>query len=376
MGVACALALTFAVLALAGLAAGGLGSPSAAVAKPVSGAPHATHQRARDARRPFSRSAHRAKRRRALRLRERALKHPRLNLKSSFIHRLQAAAAAVPFTVRLRQTYEGGLGDDVLQLDWDTSAIAWPLAGTAPAADPVTSNLSGAFSYVWDYGADTTGYAEMGTVETRIGSAVSMQGTGFDIAGPGPDPCETTASLTSTGMALTAADVRFGTVNPFSRQVNGTLSLRTNIRTEATPCAGGDPLVATTATADPDRPLPVAFTGTFTVSPGITSDGHFRFGLLTVDDVTTPQRTTFGLVYACADPTAPDGCGRQAFPVRTKLLHLTAEVVAGSAVPGPPSIPDPVTTTTTPAETTTTTTDSTVTPASTTVDPAASVLGP
>lgn len=274
-----------------------------------------------------------------------------LTLKSNVRKRLKRAAdagAVLPFTVRLRRTYEGGPGDDVLALAWDPAAVTWPVAGTAPApgvggaAFPTTS-LDGAFTSEWDYGADTSGYATRGTVETRDGGGVAMTGSGFPIA-VADGACTTWAALDATGIALTSAGARFGSVNPFSGEVSGTLSLRTSVRTRAVPC-GGDPAdptlptaVARTTAVDP--PLPVAFNGRLTISPSVTADGRFRIGVLRIADTPqTPQRSTFGLVHACADPGAPDGCDRRAFPVRTKLLSLTAEVLAGGAMPTAPLDP-------------------------------------
>jgi hypothetical protein len=270
-------------------------------------------------------------------------KRPTLTLKSSFIQRAQAGDASLPFTIRLRRSYEGGPGDDVVALAWDPSATAWPLAGTAPAPVAATTSLDGALSYQWDFGADTSGYATLGTVETQVGAGVSMVGSGFPIAAPEGTACTTLQALDATGVAFTAAGARFGTVNPFSGDVSGTISLRTTIRTRVTPCAGADPPVPDTAiartTAD-DPPLPVAFSGRFTVSPSVTADGRMRLGILRIlDTAQTPQRSTFGLVHACTDPTAADGCDRRAFPVRTKLLSMTAEVLAGDVLPPPPADP-------------------------------------
>jgi hypothetical protein len=247
----------------------------------------------------------------------------------------------LPFTIRLRRSYEGGPGDDVVALSWDSGATPWPLAGTAPALGSTTS-LDGAFTSQWDYGADTSGYATRGTVETHVGGGVALTGSGFPIAVPEGTACTTWQALDATGITLTAAGARFGTANPFSGEVSGTLSLRTAVRTRAVAC-GGDPLGAPTAVARAavdDPPLPVAFTGRLSVSPSLTADGRVRLGILRVADTPqSPQRSTFGLIAACTDPAAADGCARQTFPVRTKLLSLTAEVLAGDAMPAAPADP-------------------------------------
>lgn len=270
-------------------------------------------------------------------------KRPTLTLKSNvrkMVTRAADGGSVLPFTVRLRRTYEGGPGDDVVALQWDPSAVAWPVTGTAPA--PLsTAALDGAFTTEWNYGADTSGYAVRGTVETRDSGGVAMSGSGFPIAVAENGACTTLAALDATGMTLSAAGARFGTVNPFSGEVAGTLALRAAVRTRAVPCGTDPPAVAAlptalaTTTAD-DPPLPVAFNGRLTVSPSLTADGRFRLGVLRiVDTAATPQRTTFGLVHACVDPSAADGCDRRAFPVRTRLLSLTAEVLVGDALPRP-----------------------------------------
>jgi hypothetical protein len=273
---------------------------------------------------------------------KRPVKRPNLSLKSSLSHRLSRAAlldARLPFTVALRRSYEGGPGDDVLGLDWDSGVTPWPLAGTGPATTPVTSHLDGAFSYEWDFGADTTGYATAGTVETLVGGGVALTGSGFPIA-TAEGACTTAAAIDATGITFASAAVRFGTVNPFSGAVSGTLSLRTAIRTRVTPCGGGAPTTALARTGGDDPPLPVAFDGRFTVSPAVTADGRMRLGVLRIaDTVAAPQRTTFGLIQACTDPAAADGCGRRAFPARTRMVSLTADVLAGDAMPVAPADP-------------------------------------
>jgi hypothetical protein len=289
---------------------------------------------AREPEAPSARSAAAAKQ-----LRHAFVKKPRLALSKTFLKRAQASGAVLPFTIRLRRPYEGGPGDDVVQFSWDAGATTWPLPGTLPAP-PAGSDLSGSLTYEWDFSADTSGYATLGTVETKIGGGISLIGTGFPIADPDPTAtCDKASALAATGITFTSAGVRFGTVNPFSGEVNGTINLRTRVRTAATPCAGGTPVslpVAATGTTDP--PLPVAFQGSFAVSPSVAADGSIRLGVLKIA-VGSPQRSTFGLVKACTDATAADGCGAQAFPVRTKVVSLNAEVLVGDAMPSPPGDP-------------------------------------
>jgi hypothetical protein len=280
--------------------------------------------------------------RRRAELKKKAEQKARLILSSSYIRRAQAAGIVVPFTLRLRRSYEAFPGDDQLQLAWDTSTTPWPLAGTAPVAPPPITYLDGATSFWWDYGADTSGYGQLGTVETQIGANTSMTGSGFHVAVADGSTCTTLQALDVTGISITSAGMRFGTLNPFSGVVNGTLSMRVSTRALPTTCGGGSttPASALSTPQDTDPPLPIAFSGRFTVSPSIAADGSVRLGVLRIADTPqTPQRSVFGYIHACTDPAAADGCARMAFPVRTKILNLTAEVVAGDKMPAPPAAP-------------------------------------
>jgi hypothetical protein len=276
--------------------------------------------------------------------RRQVLKKPRVILKPGFLERAEAVGSILPFTIRLRRSYEGGPGDDVLQLAWDAASVPWPLDGTAPPAAPSTSTLDGALTYDWDFGADTSGYAGLGTTETLLGRTLSASGTGFPLAVPS-GTCTGVQKLDVTGVTFSSAGLRFGTVNPFSGDVFGTINLRSRIRTAVTACDGTTAATYPLATtAPPDPPIPVAFYGKMRVSPSITADGHVRLGLLRIADAApTPQRTTFALVHACTDPAAADHCARQAFPARVKFLSLDAEILAGDQMPAQPAgdPPDP-----------------------------------
>ena len=334
-------AATLAVTVPAPLSASGDAGLGHAAGPAAHAAPHAlaARTRARDTKKPSRKAAKRlSARRRALLAQLR--KDPTLTLNSSFIRRAQALNASVPFTLRLRRPYEGGQGDDELQLTWDAGAVAWPLTGTMPPSSPSQSWLDGAASYQWDYRADTTGYSTLGTVETTIGGGISMTASPFAIAAPDPTtPCTTASAIDAAGISLTSAGARFGTANPYSGDVSGTINLRTSILTRVTGCDGTTTGTAVANTTSADPPLPVAFDGHISVTPGITPDGRMRFGTLTIDNAAIPQRSTFGLVHACTDPTAADGCARKAFPVRTRLLSLRAEVLLGDAMPPPPPNP-------------------------------------
>jgi hypothetical protein len=268
------------------------------------------------------------------------VRKPRLALSRAFMQRAADAGSILPFTVRLRKPYEGGPGDDVLQFAWDAAAVPWPLAGTTPPAGPSTTNLDGAFTYEWDYGADVTGYAGQGAVETLAGGGVSISGSGFHIA-DADGPCTTVKSLDATGITFKSAGIRFGTVNPFSGDVFGTINLRSSVRTRTTACDGTVSPTTQLATTGPgDPPIPVAFYGKISISPAVSSDGKVRLAVLQIADAApTPQRTTFAMIYACADPTAADGCGRQPFPMRVKLRSLVADVLAGDSMPAPAGDP-------------------------------------
>jgi hypothetical protein len=279
-------------------------------------------------------------------LRKQLLANPRLMLNSSFMHRLEVAGAMVPMTIRLKRPYEGGDGDDVLRLTWDPATEPWPLPDTTAPSESLT-NLSGSLTYEWDFSADTSGYATLGTIETLLGGGISGTSTGFPIAADNPlaDCAAATPpsikSLRATGMSFTSAGSRFGIVNPFSGDISGTINLRTQIRTIATTCAGDQPSQLATTTSD-DPPLPVPFNGKFTVSPGVTSDGILRLGVIKLDADTMPQRSVYGYIWACTVPSASnpsDLCNRQKFPVRTSFKSLSAEVLVGDHMPDPPPPP-------------------------------------
>jgi hypothetical protein len=272
--------------------------------------------------------------------RRQVIKQPRVILQPAFLQRAQAVGSILPFTVRLRKPYEGGPGDDVLQFAWDAAAVPWPLAGTVPPTDPSTTNLDGAFTYEWDYGADVTGYAGQGAVESLVGGGIAITGSGFHIA-DADGACTTVKSLDATGITFKSAGIRFGTVNPFSGDVFGTINLRSSVRTRVTACDGTVSPTTQLATTRPgDPPIPVAFYGKISVSPAVASDGKVRLGVLRIADAApTPQRTTFAMIYACADPAAADGCGRQPFPMRVKFRSLVADVLAGDTMPAPAGDP-------------------------------------
>jgi hypothetical protein len=316
--------------------------PRAGAASTASSAARPAHTRAREE--PARRRRAAAKRRAARRKRERKqlerriARNPTLILDSKVRLRVQALGARLPLTLRLRRAYEAFPGDDTLQLAFDDGAIPWPLPGTVKPAAPVSASLDGAVTMEADYGADTSAYPELGTVETIFGGGTAITSTGFQVADQDPGGCTTTKSLTVTAGAFSSAGPRFGILNPFSRRVYGTVDLRPTLRVVRTAC---DDSTATwdVATSASDRALPVAFDGDFRVSPGVSADGRIRWGVVTVNDATSPQRTTFGMVYACTDPAAGDGCDRRAFPVRTKLVSMVAEVLVGDAMPAPASLP-------------------------------------
>lgn len=74
-------------------------------------------------------------------------------------------------------------------------------------------------------------------------------------------------------------------------------------------------------------PLPVAFAGSFRLSPAITADGRVRLGVMVADAATIPQASSFGFVHSCTE--APPSCADQAFPARLSTVRLTAELLVG-----------------------------------------------
>jgi hypothetical protein len=323
--------------------AAGAGSATARVTAGHDGASVAHAARTRAQERAARRRAAARKRRKAQLVKERRSlerrikKNPSLILNSKVRLRMQATGARLPLTLRLRRPYEAFPGDDTLQLTFDDGAIPWPLPGTVKPA-PVTTSLDGSVTMEADYGADVSAYPELGTVETIFGGGISMTSTGFQVADQDPAGCTTAKSITVTAGAYSSSTPRFGILNPFSRKTYGTIDLRPTLRVVRTAC---DDSTTTwdVVTGPSDRALPVAFEGDFRVSPGVASDGKIRWGVVTVNDAVTPQRTTFGMVNACTDPAAPDGCDRKAFPVRTKLVSMVAEVLVGDAMPPAATLP-------------------------------------
>jgi hypothetical protein len=258
----------------------------------------------------------------------------------AFIRKAQARGSSVPFWLRLRSPSDTAPNDDRIELTWDDAVDAWPVAGSVPEPT-VSTAVDGSLTYELDFGAETSGYGALGTVETRVGARTSLTGGGFPIAAfPDNDPEQPCAGprLVATGISLQAAEMRFGTVNLLQGTASGTISVRAAVRTQRRTCDGqldGPSMLAPAADSDP--PIPLPFDGAFKLSPAITADGRIRFGVLRVSAATT--RSAFARLYACTDPTGDQGCGRAGLPMRARWSSLRAEVMLGQNAP--PAAPAP-----------------------------------
>lgn len=258
----------------------------------------------------------------------------------AFIRKAQAGGAIVPFFLRLRSPSDTAPSDDRIELTWDDAVEAWPVAGSVPEPT-VSTPVDGSLTYELDFGAETSGYGALGTVETRVGARTSLTGGGFPIAAfPDNDPGQPCAGprLVATGISLQAAEMRFGTVNLLQGTASGTISVHAAVRTQRRTCDGQlDGPSMPTPVSESDPPIPLPFDGTFKISPAITADGRIRLGVLRVSAATT--RSAFARLYACTDPTAADECGRAGLPMRVRWSSLRAEVVLGQTTISAPAAP-------------------------------------
>jgi hypothetical protein len=146
-------------------------------------------------------------------------------------------------------------------------------------------------------------------------------------------PCPTPQVFVPSDAPVPISSVtpRFGLVNYYTNQLRGSLALRMTFTTQTALTCGATPGDALTVDNSAATPMPVYYNGEFRMSPGITADGHVRFGVLTVDDSATPQTSSFAYVRACTGQTT---CDPVRFPARLKFKKLTAEVLLGDSVPG------------------------------------------
>jgi hypothetical protein len=266
-------------------------------------------------------------------------RNPAIAMSRKFVEQAALAEFQLPMTVRLSASNgQGGYlpSDDLLEVAWDDSVFAWPLSGgvaAVPQSVPISGNLTmdGIFG-----GGDTSGYGELGAIETVVGRQISMSSGPFaisDFEPTCPDGPQLEADPATPG-TITSAQARYGLMNPFSQTIRGTLALRMSFRSSIVASCGSVPAVSAVPDNSATNPMPVRFDGKFTISPAITPDGKMRFGKITIDDATNAQSSTFAIVRACTQPTNdPSTCDPQQFPARIKLKKLTAEVLLGDVVP-------------------------------------------
>jgi hypothetical protein len=264
-------------------------------------------------------------------------RHPGALLQPGFLHEAQAASFDLPLTVRLNRAIDPVPSfvptDDQVEISWNDDTVRWP-AGFSMLSVPAPGDvgLAGGFRADANFGADTSGYGQVGIIETILGQQVDLQGASglpMDVADLDP-PCGS-SSLRVDALTLSSAEATQGILDLFSGRARGTLHLRATVvsSVEAT-CAGGwqptDPYTPTTAESDPV--IPLKFDGAFRISPAITADGRMRLGTISVSDATLPQTSSFGLITMCT-VAAGGGCAPQSFPARLKIKMLTAEVLVG-----------------------------------------------
>jgi hypothetical protein len=262
-------------------------------------------------------------------------RNPAIVLNHTFIRKAAIAELHMPMSVRLSKS--DGVGgyepsNDQLEITWDDSVFAWPLAGGMIAA-PQTVFLKGGFTLEAIFnGGDTSGYPELGTTETILGGGIEMSSDPFTIS-EFSTPCVDGPQLTTapaTPVTITSAGPRFGMMNLFSQEIQGTLSLRMNFASSLAASCGAAPAATPVVDDTAATPMPMRFAGKFAISPAITPDGKLRFGKVTVDDSVLPQLSTFAYVRSC---TGTGTCDAQEFPARLKVKKLTAEVLLGDVLP-------------------------------------------
>lgn len=259
-------------------------------------------------------------------------RNPTLVFRKGFLKRAVLVDFKLPLTVRL-DTLDGQGGvlpsDDQLEIDYDDSTTAWPIAGgTMPATQ--TTHLGGTFTMEASFGGDSSGYGELGALETVQGNAVNMTADPFTISDFNPTCAfgPLVAADPGNKVAITSAAPRYGVMNMFSNEFRGSLSMRMTFASQVQSACDGNLSLTQSVDNSSAPPMPVRMDGKFYVSPALTADGKMRFGKLVVDDSVTPQTSTFAYVRACTDASAT--CAPQQFPARLKIVKLTADVLLGA----------------------------------------------
>jgi hypothetical protein len=267
-------------------------------------------------------------------LRRQVRRNPGVITSKGFAHKADLVDFKLPMAIRLgRSNGVGGYepSDDELEITWDDSVDPWPLTGGAPAA-PQTTMLAGRFTMEADFGGDSTGSGELGSVETAQGLGLAMTATPFAISEFDP-LCPTDTQLAvdpGANIAISTAGARFGLLNMFGQTIRGSLALRMTFASRATASCGGASALTPVVDNSAALPMPIRFNGRFSVSPAITADGKIRFGRMTIDDAVTPQVPTFAYLRAC---TGVITCDPQQFAAHLKVKKLTAEVLLGDIGP-------------------------------------------
>lgn len=265
-------------------------------------------------------------------------RNPSVILTRGFMKKAALVEFRLPMSVRLSKSDgQGGYeaSDDQLEITWDDSVFAWPLASLGGMiAAPQTVLMSGGFTVDAIFGGgDTSGYNELGATETVVGGSVSLKTDPFTVS-EFSSACPAGPQLATdpgTDVTVTSAGARFGVLNLFSGEFRGTLSLRMGFASSLAASCGSAPETTPVVDNSGAPPMPLRFQGKFSISPSITPDGKMRFGKISLDDAVIPQLSTFAFVRACTEVAPP--CNPQQFPARLKLKKLTAEVLLGDILP-------------------------------------------
>jgi hypothetical protein len=264
---------------------------------------------------------------------------PSVVLDRRFLRRAALVEFRLPMSARLLAADgQGGWqpSDDELEITWDDSAFAWPLAPTGVLAPAQTLSLSGRFTMESVFnGGDASGYGELGATETVFGTGIAFGSDPFTIsefAAACPDGPQLQTDP-NPAIQITSAGGRYGVMNLFSHEIRGTLALRMTFVSNIAAGCGVAPEPTDAVDNSSAPPIPVRFNGRFTISPALTSDGKMRFGKIAIDDAVTPQLSTFGFVRSCTQAISVGPCDAKQFPARFKFKRLTADVLLGDVLP-------------------------------------------
>jgi hypothetical protein len=262
----------------------------------------------------------------------RALKHnPRLALKATFLRKAAAGGVDLPLTFRLsRRTNNAGgeeAANDTVHFSFDQFA-GGPVLGGQPPIDPpgayvpsTTLSLTGSYTAIAHFGADTSGYGKPSIVEITQGQTASLASPSsttllLGVSDPG---CSDAQLVTIPSWGFAPGGVTDGTLDLFGGDYTGTLRLKATV---SATCGG-----STWQTVAGAPVLPLALSGRFRLSPALTADGRVRLGTIAVADPGPSDTGTHAELHLHCAACAPADL---TFTGRLKALAVTAEVLIGA----------------------------------------------